>query len=144
MSLEQALMPKVLQLHHELYVRSGGRIGQGWLGIPCLLLRSKGRKSGIERVNSLTYARDGEDYVVVASKGGAPTSPAWFHNVKADPNVTVQVGTRKFPATARIVNRGDAEYERLWKLADDNNKGRYSAYQRKTERPIPLVVLSPA
>jgi F420H(2)-dependent quinone reductase len=134
----------VLKFHHQLYVRSGGRIGQGWLGVPCLLLTSTGRKSGAERVNSLTYAEDGQDYVLVASKGGAPQSPAWFFNVGANPAVTVQVGTRKFPATARVVNKGDVDYDRLWKLVNDNNRNRYDGYQKLTERPIPIVVLTPA
>lgn len=138
------VMHAVLKLHHELYVRSGGRIGQGWLGVPCLMLTTIGRKSGLERVNSLTYAVDGNDYVLVASKGGAPQSPAWFHNVKANPDVKVQVGTKVFNARARIVTKGDPDYDRLWKLANDNNKNRYDAYQRMTERPIPIVVLTPS
>jgi deazaflavin-dependent oxidoreductase (nitroreductase family) len=143
MSLASSVTSQVLKVHHELYVRSGGRIGQGWLGVPCLLLNSTGAKSGLERVNSLTYAEDGADYVLVASKGGAPSQPAWYHNVRTHPNVTAQVGTKKIPSTARIVNRGDADYDRLWKLVNDNNKNRYDAYQRQTERPIPIVVVTP-
>ncbi|MBO0767781.1 MAG: nitroreductase family deazaflavin-dependent oxidoreductase [Solirubrobacterales bacterium] len=142
-TLERTVGIKLLQLHHELYVRSGGRIGQGWLGVPCLLLTTTGAKSGLERVNSLTYAEDDGQYVLVASKGGAPQSPAWFHNAKANPQVKVQIGTRKFDATAHVVRKGDADYDRLWKLANDNNKNRYDAYQRATERPIPILVLRP-
>ncbi len=136
-------MGNLLKFHHELYVRSGGRIGQGWLGVPCLLLTSTGAKSGQQRVNSLTYAQDGADYVLVASKGGAPQSPAWYFNVRKNPAVTAQIGTTKIPATARVVQKGDSDYDRLWKLANDNNHNRYDAYQKNTERPIPVVVLSP-
>lgn len=143
MSLEATVTHQLLKVHHALYVRSGGRIGQGWLGVPCLLLTSTGAKSGAQRVNSLTYAQDGNDYVLVASKGGAPSSPAWYYNVKKNPAVIAQVGTKKIPATARIVNRGDDDYDRLWRLANDNNHNRYDAYQRQTERPIPIVVLTP-
>ncbi len=136
-------MGQLLTFHHQLYVRSGGRIGHRWLGVPCLLLTSTGAKSGLERVNSLTYAQDGDDLVVVASKGGSPQSPAWYFNVRKHPAVTVQVGTRKFPASARTVTRGEPDYDRLWKLTNDNNRDRYDAYQRNTERPIPIVVLTP-
>jgi deazaflavin-dependent oxidoreductase (nitroreductase family) len=144
MSLESVVTGNLLKFHHELYVRSGGRIGQGWLGVPCLLLTSTGAKSGQARVNSLTYAEDGDDYVLVASKGGAPTSPAWFHNVRKNPGVTAQIGTKQLSATAMIIHKGEADYDRLWKLVNDKNHHRYDAYQRKTERPIPIVVVSPA
>ncbi len=144
MSIESTVGPYLLKAHHKLYVGSGGRIGHGWLGVPCLLMTSTGRKSGAQRVSSLTYAQDGADYVLVASKGGAPESPAWFYNVKANPAVGVQVATKKFQATARIVNKGDADYDRLWKLVNDNNRNRYDGYQSQTDRPIPIVVLTPA
>jgi deazaflavin-dependent oxidoreductase (nitroreductase family) len=138
-----SILANVLKLHEKLYVSSGGRIGQGWLGVPCLLMTSTGAKSGVERTSSLTYAVDGEDYVLVASKGGAPESPAWLHNVKANPVVSVQVGTKSFTAGAKVVKRGEADFDRLWKLANDNNSNRYDAYQKQTERPIPIVVLKP-
>jgi deazaflavin-dependent oxidoreductase (nitroreductase family) len=139
-----SIQGNVLKLHEKLYVGSGGRIGQGWLGVPCLLMTSTGAKSGIERTSSLTYAADGTDYVLVASKGGAPQSPAWLHNVKANPQVSVQVGTNSFTASAKVIKRGEADYDRLWKLVNDNNKNRYDAYQKQTERPIPVVVLTPS
>jgi len=139
-----SVLGNLLKLHDQLYKSSGGRVGQGWLGVPCLLMTSTGAKSGAERTTSLTYAKDGSDYVLVASKGGAPESPAWLHNVRKTPQVTVKDGTNTFPATARIVNRGEGDFDRLWKLANDKNKNRYDAYQKKTERPIPLVVLSPS
>ena len=135
---------RVLQLHQIVYERSGGRVGHRMLGVPCLLLRTTGAKTGRARTNALTYARDGEDYVVVASMGGAPHSPGWYHNLRARPDVEIQVGTRRVHAHARPVLRGDADYERLWELVNANNHDRYRGYQKQTTRAIPLVVLTPA
>jgi F420H(2)-dependent quinone reductase len=132
----------VLRLHQQLYELSGGRVGHRLLGVPTLLLRTTGRRSGVGRTNALVYARDGDDYVLVASKGGADSSPGWFFNAREKPEVEVQVGTKKMPGTARVVERGDPAYDRLWKLANDNNKNRYNEYQSHTERPIPLLVVS--
>ncbi len=136
--------PEVLKAHGELYVRSGGRIGHKLLfGVPSLIVRTVGAKSGEPRTTVLTYAKDGGDYIVVASKGGAPRNPAWFHNMVAAGTVDVQVGTSRFRATVEALRPGDADYQRLWDLADANNGGRYSAYQRNTRRPIPVVRLRP-
>jgi deazaflavin-dependent oxidoreductase (nitroreductase family) len=135
---------KALQVHQFLYERSGGRIGHRLLGIPCLLLYTTGAKTGRERTSALTYARDGEDYVIVASMGGAPRSPGWYHNLRAQPDVQIQVGTRRMRAHARPVVRGDADYERLWDLVNANNRNRYRGYQKQTARAIPMVVLTPA
>lgn len=137
--------PEVLKAHGELYVRSGGRIGHKLLfGVPSLIVRTVGAKSGEPRTTVLTYVRDGDDYIVVASMGGAPRNPAWFHNMVKAGTVDVQVGTDRFPATVQALKPGDADYQRLWDLADANNGGRYAAYQRKTTRPIPVVRLRPA
>lgn len=136
--------PEVLKAHGELYVRSGGRIGHKLLfGVPSLIVRTVGAKSGEPRTTVLTYAKDGADYVVVASKGGAPRNPAWFHNMVKAGTVDVQVGTDRFPAIVEALRPGAADYQRLWDLADANNGGRYAAYQRKTTRPIPVVRLRP-
>ena len=139
----QAIGVRFLKVHQMVYERSGGRIGHRLAGTTNLLLRTVGAKSGRERTNALTYAKDGRDYVVVASMGGAPRSPGWYHNLRADPDVEIQIGTKRIPVTARAVLPGDADRERLWKLADAKNAGRYTAYQKATERPIPVVVLSP-
>jgi deazaflavin-dependent oxidoreductase (nitroreductase family) len=132
-----------LKLHQLIYERSGGRIGHHLFGTRALLLRTVGAKTGQRRTNALTYARDGADYVIVASMGGAPRSPGWYHNLRADPEVEIQIGTRRMRATARAVLPGDPDRDRLWQLADRNNSGRYSAYQKLTSRPIPIVVLTP-
>jgi deazaflavin-dependent oxidoreductase (nitroreductase family) len=134
---------RALQLHQLIYERSNGRVGHHLFGTRALLLRTVGAKTGRPRTNALTYAKDGDDYVVVASMGGAPRSPGWYHNLRAAPEVEVQVGTRRFRATARPVLPGDPDRERLWELADRNNSRRYSTYQKATSRPIPVVVLTP-
>jgi len=110
--------------------------------VPTLLLRSTGRRSGAPRCNALVYAEDGAHYVLVASNGGSDHAPGWFFNVRAKPEVEVQVARKKVAGTARILERGDEDYERLWRLVNDNNHGRYDAYQTQTARPIPLVVVS--
>jgi deazaflavin-dependent oxidoreductase (nitroreductase family) len=111
---------------------------------PSLLLISTGAKTGARRINSLTYVRDGENLVVIASNGGARRNPAWYHNLKAHPDALVQVGRQRQRVVATALAPTGSDYPRLWKLADANNSGRYSAYQRATSRPIPVVVLSPA
>lgn len=135
---------QVLKIHQKLYELSDGLVGHRMLGVPCLLMRSTGRRTGTERCNALTYAEDGGEYVLVASKGGADEPPGWLFNVRADPNVQVQIGRRRRPAVARVVERTDPDYERLWRLANENNHNRYDGYQKRTSRPIPLVVLTPA
>lgn len=138
------MLGPVLKLHQRLYERSDGRVGQGMLGVPALLLRSTGRRSGAQRCNALIYAADAADYVVVASNGGSDRAPGWLYNVRAEPHVEIQVARTKRPGTARVLERGDEDYERLWRLVNDNNNGRYDVYQRQTTRPIPLVVVSPS
>lgn len=113
------------------------------IGVPTLLLRTTGRRTGVERTNALVYAKDGEDYVVVASNGGEDRSPGWFFNVREEPEVEIQVAQRKMAGTARVLAPGDQDYERLWRLVNEHNHDRYDVYQSKTARPIPLVVLSP-
>jgi deazaflavin-dependent oxidoreductase (nitroreductase family) len=112
--------------------------------MPTLLLHTTGRRSGQPRVNALVYLADGDRWVVVASKGGSDTAPAWLHNLRAHPDVVVQVGRRRHPATARELRHDEPEYARLWEAANRINGGRYDAYQARTRRRIPLVVLSPA
>jgi deazaflavin-dependent oxidoreductase (nitroreductase family) len=132
-----------LRLHDWLYKTTDGRIGHKMIGVPTLLLRSTGRRSGQTRTNSLVYAREGKDYVLVASNGGADQNPAWLHNLRAEPQVEIQIGRERQKASARILGPDDPDYGRLWKIVDEGNHGRYSAYQEQTKRPIPLVVVTP-
>jgi deazaflavin-dependent oxidoreductase (nitroreductase family) len=140
--VEQTLLPQVLRIHDTVYRGTNGWIGHRTLLIPSLLLHTVGAKTGKARTTSLTYARDGDDYLIVASKGGDPHAPGWYHNLRKNPNVEINVGPRRFGVTARPVVPGDTDYARLWQIVNKNNGNRYAAYQEKTSRPIPVVVLS--
>ncbi|MBV8430119.1 MAG: nitroreductase family deazaflavin-dependent oxidoreductase [Solirubrobacterales bacterium] len=139
-----SLTGQVLRIHERLYKQTDGRLGHRMLGVPTLLLRTTGRRSGATRTNALVYAQDGNDYLVVASNGGADKPPAWLFNLQAKPDVEIQIGRDRQPGTARIVEPANANYERLWKLVNDNNHDRYTAYQRQTPRPIPVVAITPS
>lgn len=143
-TVAERLTHAILTVHGKLYAGTGGRIGHRLLGVSCLLLHTVGAKSGLARTHSLTYAMDGPAYVVVASAGGSPRNPSWYHNARANPEVVAQVGTDAWPATAHIVLPDDPDYARLWDLVNAHNKHRYAAYQRRTSRPIPIVVLRPS
>ena len=139
-----SLQGNLLRLHEAIYKRTDGRIGHRMIGVPTLLLRTTGRRSGAPRCNALVYARDGQDYLVVASNGGADRHPAWLFNVKAHPEVEFQIGRERTPAVSRVIEPGDPDYERLFKIVNDNNHDRYTAYQNKTSRPIPIIALTPS
>ena len=124
-------------------MQTDGRLGHRMLGVPTLLLRTTGRRSGASRTNALVYAQDGSDYLVVASNGGADRPPAWLYNLQAKPEVEIQVGRDRQGATARVLEPSDPNYERLWKLVNDNNHDRYTAYQKQTSRPIPVIAVTP-
>lgn len=141
---EQTLLPYVLRVHDTVYQATNGWIGHRILGVPNLLLHTVGAKTGKARSTTLTYARDGDDYLVVASKGGDPKAPGWYHNLKANPSVEINVGPKRFRVTAHPVLPDDADYKRLWQIVNKNNANRYEAYQEKTSRPIPVVKLTPA
>jgi len=141
--VEQNLLPSVLRVHDAVYRNTNGWIGHRALGIPSLLLHTVGAKTGVARTASLSYARDGENYLIVASKSGAPSAPGWYHNLKANPNVEINAGIKRFGVTAKPVLPDDPDYARLWQIVNKNNSNRYEAYQKKTSRPIPVVVLTP-
>jgi deazaflavin-dependent oxidoreductase (nitroreductase family) len=127
--------------HVELYRRTRGLIGHRVpFAPPMLLLDHVGARSGRRRTSALAYVRDGGGYVVVASKGGHPRNPGWFHNLRAHPDTTIQVGARRLVVRARVAT--PQERERLWPLAVAA-WGPYESYQRRTERQIPLVILEP-
>jgi deazaflavin-dependent oxidoreductase (nitroreductase family) len=134
---------QVLRIHERIYKATDGRLGHRMIGVPTLLLRTTGRRSGATRTNGLVYATDGDDFLVVASNGGADKAPGWLHNVRADPAVEVQVGRDRRPATARVVEPSDPDYDRLWKIVNENNRDRYTAYQKQTDRPIPVIAVTP-
>lgn len=134
---------RMLRVHQFVYVHTDGRIGHRLVGTRNLILRTVGAKTGEQRTNALTYAKDADDYLIVASNGGASRSPGWYHNLRKNPDVEIQVGTRRIPVRARVVLPGDPDRERLWKIVNEHNGNRYRAYQKKTTRPIPVVALSP-
>ncbi len=128
--------------HTAAYRLTNGLIGHRPPGAPpMLLLDHTGAKSGTKRTTPLVYGEDGENLILVASKGGFPKNPAWFYNLKANPETTVQVGSQHLSVHAREAQEGD-EYERLWRLMVGVYRG-YEGYRRRTERRIPLIVLEP-
>ena len=139
----QAIGVQALRVHQFVYVNSGGRIGHRLAGTRTLILRTVGAKTGEQRTNALTYAKAGDAYLVVASNGGARRSPGWYHNLRKNPDVEIQVGTHRVPVHARAVLPGDDDRERFWKIVNDHNHNRYRAYQKATSRPIPIVALIP-
>jgi len=139
--LLEAVLKPLLTVHQWLYETSDGRIGASLGGRPMLLLRTVGRRTREPRTAALLYVRDGDAYAVIASKGGAPNHPGWFHNLKAEPDVEIQVGRERIPVRARIAE--GEERARLWARADEVNQGQYEVYQSRTTRPIPVVVLEP-
>jgi F420H(2)-dependent quinone reductase len=135
------ILTRLMGGHARIYRATNGRIGYRMPGFPaCLLLDHVGAKSGTRRTTPLVFARGGEDVILIASKGGYPKSPGWFHNLKANPDTTIQIGSKRMDVHARVAE--PEEYDRLWKLAVDVYGG-YEDYRRRTERQIPLVVLEP-
>lgn len=133
------VLRRLMRGHTAAYRATRGVVGHRFPGLPqMLLLDHVGARSGRRRTSPLVYARDGDDLVIVASKGGHPRNPAWFHNLRANPETIVQVGSRKVPVRARVAT--PAERDRLWEKAVEVYDG-YREYQRRTERQIPLVVL---
>ena len=135
------VLRRLMGLHTVVYRATGGAVGHRVPGAaPMLLLDHVGAKSGNKRTSPLIYTEDGDDVVLVASKGGSPKHPAWFHNLKANPDTTVQIGSEKRPVRARIAT--DEERKRLWPKVVKAYSG-YEGYQKRTDRKIPLIVLEP-
>lgn len=127
--------------HVARYRETNGEVGYDWNGVTTLLLTTTGRKSGEARTNALIFGRDGDDYLVVASRGGAPKHPDWFFNITADPAAEIQVKAERIPVTALAVTEGP-ERDRLWKIVTGYWPN-YNTYQERTDRVIPVVVLRP-
>ncbi|GAA2959391.1 nitroreductase family deazaflavin-dependent oxidoreductase [Streptomyces enissocaesilis] len=122
----------------ELYEESGGTKGTTMQGAPCLLLDYVGRRSGITRRTVLIYGRDGDDHLIVASKGGSDEHPLWYRNIQDNPDVQLRVGTERFPARAETLS--PEEKARVWPHLVDVFAP-YESYQKKTTRDIPVVRL---
>ena len=141
---EQFVGAPMLRLHDKIYQKTDGRIGHRMPGVPpCLLLHTVGAKTGQPRTASLAYARDGDSYAIVASNGGDDRYPGWYHNLRKRPDCEINVGPKRIAVTARKVGPDDSDYARLWELVNKNNANRYSGYQTRTSRPIPVFLLKP-
>ncbi|NBY12902.1 MAG: nitroreductase family deazaflavin-dependent oxidoreductase [Actinobacteria bacterium] len=127
--------------HIHRYVKSAGEDGDMWRGVPTLPLTTVGRKTGLGRRTALIYGTDGDDYIVVASKGGHPTHPLWFENLVVEPIVDVQVGSEVFSARASVIS-DESRYQKLWVQMVGIWPG-FDEYKTKTTRVIPLVALTP-
>ncbi|CDO90016.1 nitroreductase [Mycobacterium triplex] len=143
-TLERLFLAPLLRIHDSLYRKTDGRIGHHIPGMPdSLLLHTIGAKTGQQRSSTLTYAKDGDSYLVVASYGGSDTAPGWYHNLRKRPECEINVGSKRFPVTARSIGPDDPDYARLWPIVNKNNGNRYDGYQKRTSRPIPIVALTP-
>jgi deazaflavin-dependent oxidoreductase (nitroreductase family) len=124
--------------HVRVYRETGGQVGYHWRGTTILLLTTKGRRSGEQRTTPLIHRTDGEDWVIVASKGGAPEHPGWFQNLQAEPNAAIQVRDEEIPVRASVAD--GEERERLWSAMVEVWPA-YEEYRERTSREIPVVVL---
>ncbi|OBI95740.1 nitroreductase [Mycobacterium alsense] len=127
--------------HIRAYRDSGGEVGYLWNGVPTLLLTTTGRRTGRQRTSALIFARDGDAYLVVASKGGAPSHPSWYVNLQANPEARIQVRADEFAVAARTASA--TEKPRLWQIVTGVWPN-YDAYQTRTDRDIPVVILTPS
>jgi F420H(2)-dependent quinone reductase len=127
-------------LHRAVYRATGGRIGGTTAGLPVLLLTTTGRKTGKQRTTPLLFVRQGGDVVVVASNGGMDWYPAWWLNLQQQPAAAIEIGRERLPVIAR--KAGPEERARLWPEFTRPYPG-YLAYEARTEREIPLVILPP-
>jgi deazaflavin-dependent oxidoreductase (nitroreductase family) len=126
--------------HVQKYEATGGKVGHDWNDTQCLILHTTGRKSGETRKFPLIYGREGDDYVVVASKGGAPEIPGWYRNLVAHPDVKIQVRDKVLPVRARTGTPEDKR--RVWPIMT-KQWPEYDTYQAGSSRDIPVVLLSP-
>ena len=117
-----------------------GRVGGRFEGRPLLLLHHTGAKTGTVRVNPLAYRKDGDRFVVFASRGGAPRNPDWYHNLRANPEAVIEVGTETFKVRARVTE--SEERQRLWSLAKEDIPA-FADYEARTPRQIPVIILEP-
>ena len=143
MNLSTRAFVAALKVHQGIYEHSRGLVGHRLLGMPTLLLRTTGRRSGLTRSNALVYGRDGADYLVCGSNGGHDLPPAWALNMEANPDVEIQVGVRKMKASARVLRPDDPQYDRLFGICNRANRGQFAAYQKKTDRPLPVFAITP-
>jgi F420H(2)-dependent quinone reductase len=134
------VLRRLMGAHTVVYRATNGLVGHRIPGVraPMLLLDHVGAKSGVKRTAPLLYIGDGDNVAIIASKGGFPSNPAWFHNLRANPQTTVQIGSERRPVTARLAT--PEERQRIWSRAVELWP-QYADYQARTDRQIPVVVL---
>lgn len=140
MTSPQRELPAWIADHLKSYLETNGEEGHIWNGVPTLLLTTTGRKSGEPLQLPLIYGQDGPNYIIVASKGGAPGHPAWYLNLEANPEVELQVKADRFKARARTATA--EEKPALWKKMTEIWPA-YDEYQGRTSREIPVVIIEP-
>ena len=129
-----------LFFHNFIYIYSNGRIGKNLYGRPCLILETVGAKTKLIRKNVLVYLKEGNEICLVASRGGSEKNPGWYHNLKNNKVSIISIGTEKFEVTSReVFNEERIEW---WVKMDFLNNGGYEKYQKRTERIIPIMILS--
>ena len=136
-------MPDPNEFNHKVideFRSNDGKVGGPFEGRPMILVTHRGAKSGTEYTTPLVYTRDGDDYVIIASKGGSPEHPQWYHNLVANPAAVVEVGHDKLDVRARVT-AGD-ERARLWRAQADLMPN-FDEYAKATDREIPVIVLEP-
>ena len=138
-SMRRKIIFFVLFLHNYIYIYSNGRFGKTISDRPCLILESTGGKTGKLRKNVLVYLKEENFICIVASKGGNPKNPGWYHNLKNNPEAKIQIGRERFNVVAREIF--DLERTEWWKKMDFMNNGVYEQYQNRTSRKIPIMLL---
>ena len=128
------------EAHLRKYLETDGEVGYLWNGVPCLVMTTKGHRTGEPRRHPIIFSRDGANYVVIASAGGSPNHPKWYLNLCAEPRVQLQIKGEKLDAIARTAQ--SPERERLWRQAA-REWPNYDVYTTRTSRQIPVVVLEP-
>jgi deazaflavin-dependent oxidoreductase (nitroreductase family) len=129
-----------LFFHNFIYIYSNGRIGKNLNGRPCLILETVGAKTKLIRKNVLVYLKEGNEICLVASRGGSEKNPGWYHNLKNNKVSIISIGTEKFEVTSReVFNEERIEW---WVKMDFLNNGGYEEYQKRTERIIPIMILT--
>jgi len=136
----KAIYSFMMRLMVSQYRRTKGKFGGQVAGLPVLLLTTTGRKSGKQHTTPLGFLEDNGDYVIIASNGGQDKNPAWFHNLKANPNATIEIKDQPLQVTAEVAlpDRRSRLWDRLVKLSPQ-----YGGYEKKTTREIPMIILHP-
>lgn len=140
MPVNKGVMHVLSASHAFWYQVSGGIFGSRLAGMPVLLLTTTGRKSGRKRTAPLTHLRDGNNYVLIASNAGHDTHPGWYHNLRSNPDATIQIGRNQVRVRAEVA--GAADRDRLFAKAVEASKD-YAEYEKITSRKIPVVILKP-